>query len=359
MINVGLTDWEHGFSIEVAHCPPEGIRYSSIYPKQTNFLEYGLEYFESKEHDLIEAIKFPCITLNKWIYTPANFQSCTSFRLFNSDLSAEARAEIFKKLAMKNNLKKLVFKSNAGFESMRNSIKDKEVIVKSIVVYPAVRNIADSLLNKKHEGINILFISSDFFKKGGANLIDVFEMLQKKYDNIKLRICSVWDFPCKDKEMRERYIAKIRNNKCIEFGLASKEKIMNEIIPCSDIYAHPAYYEPYGFAIEEAMAGGLPIVSTNLFAIPEMVEDNKNGCLIDIGNFDYVKNIGIEPIGDIPTDFYSHMNSQLYNKLSELIDNNLLRKRMGMESLRIARGKFSFEKKNRMMKQVYEEAVRK
>ena len=51
-----------------------------------------------------------------------------------------------------------------------------------------------------------------------------------------------------------------------------------------DIYIQPSHFESLGIAIIEAMSYGLPVLATKVGGIPELVEDNVNGFLVDVGN---------------------------------------------------------------------------
>jgi glycosyltransferase involved in cell wall biosynthesis len=52
------------------------------------------------------------------------------------------------------------------------------------------------------------------------------------------------------------------------------------------IYVAPTQYETFGYTILEAMACCLPVVSTRVGAIPELVEEGKNGLLVSFGDVD-------------------------------------------------------------------------
>ncbi|MBW2991796.1 glycosyltransferase family 4 protein [Candidatus Woesearchaeota archaeon] len=356
MIRVGLTEL-HGISEEIAKFPPKGVKYSLINPIKTPPFTGHLKYYKSNKYDLLEATVFPMITQNKWIYTPANFEAAAAFDLFGTYPSRKFRLEIIKRILLKDNFKKLIFKSFAGKSTLKSygKIKDKKILNKTAVVYPAVRRIDDSLLKKKNKDtINILFPGPNFLRKGGINVVDAFEKLQKKYDNIKLIMTA--HFPGFNKELEQKYSNKIKNNSSIKMSLVKREDMFSKIYPKADIFILPTYYETFGYSIVEAMAFGLPIISAKHFAIPEIVEENKNAFLIKTSQFSFIKKNKNYTTNFIPKKFSDYLTKQLYSNLSRLIEDTILRKRMASHSLRIARTKFSFEKRNRIMKEIYEEA---
>ena len=49
----------------------------------------------------------------------------------------------------------------------------------------------------------------------------------------------------------------------------------------ADVFVFPSKWEGLGLALIEAMSVGLPIIATNTGGIPNFVENEKNGLLID------------------------------------------------------------------------------
>jgi glycosyltransferase involved in cell wall biosynthesis len=103
--------------------------------------------------------------------------------------------------------------------------------------------------------------------------------------------------------------------------MAGSEK--QQAFASSDIFVFPTYYPPEGhpWVIIEAMAGGLPIISTDQGAITESVIDGVNGFIVDKKN-----------------------PQQIAEKILYLIENPDLRIQMGRASRELYLQKFTEEK---------------
>lgn len=58
-------------------------------------------------------------------------------------------------------------------------------------------------------------------------------------------------------------------------------ELMTEVLPGFDVFVFPTRYDYSPYAIIEAMTAGVPVISTRVGAIPEMVEDGVGGFLIE------------------------------------------------------------------------------
>ncbi len=54
----------------------------------------------------------------------------------------------------------------------------------------------------------------------------------------------------------------------------------------SDVFINPSFYESLGMSTIEAMACGIPVVTTPVGGVPEVIEDGKSGSLVEPGDPD-------------------------------------------------------------------------
>ncbi len=114
------------------------------------------------------------------------------------------------------------------------------------------------------------------------------------------------------------------------------------------------------------MSYGLPIITTDVWANPEMVEDGEDGFLIEKNTLlnyydkDYIPKWGsrnfLQILKQKKPD--KRLIRDLVEKMQILIEDNKLRKRMGLASYRkIKNGKFSISKRNRKLKKIFDESL--
>lgn len=172
------------------------------------------------------------------------------------------------------------------------------VVIKNVIGLPHVQKI-------QHNDFVLLFLGRLGQRKGIYNIIDVL-IRHKDEFNGKVRLLFGGDGEVEQvKEL-------IENN-----GLAGiaqfqgwvsgdkKDKLLN----IADAFILPSYAEGLPISILEAMSYSLPIISTTVGGIPEIVQNGDNGYLIKPGDKDAI-----------------------YNAIRSLIDNEQLRKKMGEKS---------------------------
>ena len=130
-------------------------------------------------------------------------------------------------------------------------------------------------MNQKNEYSKIIYYGHANRHRGFYTLIKSFKILQNKLPEIKLEVFSPTNPPFS-----------IRDNKNINIHVGIKNKI-DHYISNAKIIALPFNYAipEFPLTILESMACSKVVISTNILGIPEIIEDNINGHLINPYNY--------------------------------------------------------------------------
>jgi glycosyltransferase involved in cell wall biosynthesis len=366
-IRVGLTPI-HGVVSEICQFPPTGIEYLMLkaLPKRPTWIRSSIKAYERMYDlqccDLAESFMVPLFTNRPWILSCGNFQEASAFNIRGLPLPRTARIAWVRHLLAKDNCKRVLFWSEAGKNTAFDygQIRDEALIRKIDVVYPAIRTVPDEMIRFNEGEVSLLF-TGEFFRKGGVNVIDAFARAQARFPGIRLNLCcdETIDFSTPIPGLRQEYLSKIRSNPGISWlGRVSRDRLLTEILPETDVYMLPTYEEVFGFSILEAMAFGIPVISTNVFAIPELLENEVSGYLIDISSYHPERFVRGYVVVDLPEDFQEFLTENLYYRICQLVESSELRRRIGLAGLATARTKFSFETRNRAMSEIYRSSLR-
>ena len=147
------------------------------------------------------------------------------------------------------------------------------------------------ILAKDNEKI-ITHISNFRSVKRIPDVIDIFNKIQKE---IPSKLLMVGDGP--EKEKAEIQCEKLGiSDKVIFFGNTHE---INRILCSSDLFLLPSQTESFGLAALEAMALGVPVISSNSGGLPEVNINGFSGYLSDVGNTDEMAQNGIKILSDV------------------------------------------------------------
>ncbi len=137
--------------------------------------------------------------------------------------------------------------------------------------------------NRDYEGKNVLFVGMDWRRKGGPELVEAFKAVLKVHPDAKLTIvgCSPrLDVP-----------------NCTVVGRVPLEEV-NRYYERSSVFCLPTRREPFGIAFIEALTYKLPVVATNIAAIPDFILDGENGYLVSPNNVEQLAEALIDLVGN-------------------------------------------------------------
>jgi colanic acid/amylovoran biosynthesis glycosyltransferase len=134
------------------------------------------------------------------------------------------------------------------------------------------------------DGLNILTTARFTEKKGLKYGIEAVAMVKKSHPHLKIRYHIIGDGP-----LWEEITALIKQlglSQVVQLHGAQSHGYVHTILSKTDIFMLPSITAANGdqegipVAIMEAMACGLPVLSTIHSGIPELVEDGVSGCLV-------------------------------------------------------------------------------
>src|SRR4030066_53153 len=141
-------------------------------------------------------------------------------------------------------------------------------------------------------GEKILIHTSNFRPvKRVPDTIRIFEKVQKE---IPSKLILVGDGP--DRSECERLSRQL--NLCDTVKFLGKQDGLVEILSSSDLFLIPSQSESFGLAALEAMACGLPVISSSVGGLPELVRHNETGFIAEIGDVDRMAKYALELLGN-------------------------------------------------------------
>lgn len=125
----------------------------------------------------------------------------------------------------------------------------------------------------RFEKQNLLFVGIDWERKGGPSLVAAFQKIQSRFPKASLTIVG-----CNPD-------VNMTNIKIV--GRVAP-KTLKQYYQDASIFCMPTKEEPFGIAFLEAMQAGLPIIGTNVGAIPDFVQNGWNGYLVEPGDVEQI-----------------------------------------------------------------------
>lgn len=168
--------------------------------------------------------------------------------------------------------------------------KDIEVIPNFIQVHDQISEEEIAERRKKYAPANEKIICHVSNFRAVKRVEDVIRIFHKINQKVPSRLLLIGDGP-------ERYNAELL---CRELGTCDRVTMIGKIrdtvnlLRIGDLFLLPSQTESFGLAALEAMAVGVPVISSNTGGIPEVNEHGFSGYLSDVGDVDDMANNGIK-----------------------------------------------------------------
>lgn len=163
-----------------------------------------------------------------------------------------------------------------------------ELLAKMQVIYPVAA--ARRASPKPHsDRLRLLFVGRDFMRKGGPAVLRAHGALRAMNVPIETTIVSSLGWSPTDYvgPPDRRYVEEEMR------GLAQERVVHHRTLPPAEVHrlmdaadylVFPTFHETFGFVSVEALAGGTPVIATDTCALPEVVDNGRNGWLLPFEN---------------------------------------------------------------------------
>ena len=172
----------------------------------------------------------------------------------------------------------------------------------------------------------ILFAGTKAYDKGALHLLQAVEDLSPKVKD--LAFVSI-GLPTREWKRKK---GTVHHGNLLDLGYVSNEE-KKEAFEACDLFAMPSRYDSFGIAYLEAWGCGKPVIGAKVGAIPEIIEDGKDGLLVEFGNVD-----------------------QLAASIRYLLDHPVLCREMGERGKEKVARELNWRKNLPLIEQVYEQA---
>lgn len=195
--------------------------------------------------------------------------------------------------------------------------------------------------------VRFLFVGTDFERKGGFEVVEAFEAVAARYPEARLTLVSPdprtqnpdrafhsWVAPAKRERILKRLGMMERRGLIESYPIQDRSRLYRMIYPKADVFVMPSWAEGFGFTNVEALSFGLPVISSHVGAIPEVIDHGATGLLV--------------PSGDV---------SALASAMEEFLADRSLVLRMGPAARAAFLGRFTLERFRANVMRIYREVT--
>jgi len=148
-----------------------------------------------------------------------------------------------------------------------------------VIPNPAQRVCVGNKLDWQSQGSYVLFLNRISREKGIFDLLEALVRVRKCIPNVRLKCAGDSGLGAVTQRAAELGIGD-----CVEVFEWVQGDLKQELLENAAVYVLPSYTEGLPMGILEAMSAGLPIVSTRVGGIPDVIEDGVDGLLITPGD---------------------------------------------------------------------------
>jgi glycosyltransferase involved in cell wall biosynthesis len=146
------------------------------------------------------------------------------------------------------------------------------------------------------DGFRFLFVGTDFERKGGFDVVEAFDAVLADRPHVRLTIVSSNPATSNPDRLVHSWVGASRRNRLLArlealrrsghaevYPLVGRETLNERFFPAADAFIMPTLAEGFGFTNVEAMSHALPVVSSRIGPVEEIITHRRTGLLVGAG----------------------------------------------------------------------------
>jgi glycosyltransferase involved in cell wall biosynthesis len=232
---------------------------------------------------------------------------------------------------------------------------------KMCVLHPAQAALINECADKQldPEVIVCTIVGSDFFRKGGKEILRALDRLRAENMPVRLNIVSTLehgDYASKstqeDLRIAKQLIARLGS--AVRHYETLPNAAVLDLLRQSHVGLLPTYDDIYGYSVLEAQAAGCPVISTDICALPE-INNEQIGWLIEVPKSPF--GIALRKTEQQRRILSSKIEEGLYSILRDICLNPAPVREKGLRALKRIKEQCRPETRSQVLEHIYLEAL--
>ncbi len=262
-----------------------GVKYKAIDTNAFNYKNFAHAWFSAMKEFITNVKNYDHISLHGTIN---HYLFLAPFVIFISKLLGKSVSlrkfagnfnEVYEKgnFFIKKDIEYILKNSNLNFFETKYLVNYFKKFNPNTYWFPNVRERKiEPDLNRKFKK-RFVFMSQVREEKGMRELLEASNMMDEDYT------LDVYGFFYNNEFNEDSF----KNYKAKYRGALLADEVL-DVLKTYDVLILPSYREGYPGIIIEAFSLGIPVITTKLPSLVEIVEDGKNGILIDVGSSEQI-----------------------------------------------------------------------
>ena len=258
-----------------------------------------------------------------------------------------------------------IFRKMHAESAMAEELYEKLEMRYPNIEIPAVEDQAPDL----NGPLQLVFVGHHFARKGGCVAVRLAELAQEAGVDMRITIVSglamggdIWTDPARE-EYYETWADRLERGTITHHPSLPNEQVQT-LLRGAHFCLLPTFGDTFGYSAIEAMANHCPMIATRQGALPEFIEDDSNGILLDLpvdGDGDWIHSSS--PDRDTPgfermfTDEIERLAETALTRVVGYLNNPARYRDLRNEARRTVETTFAASDANEFWDRRYEEAV--